>query len=322
MRIPKSTTKVLKTVALLALGLGAVAFLVQTVGSKEVGASVIVAIPFIPVLLLLEGGRIGSEVMTIQLLVAGMGSRIPWVSLIRSSLLSYSICIVSPAGRPVSEAVRATLVSPFVGASRAAAAATAMQVLTLVCSGAMAAIAAAAAVSTMGWSTLTGSLVLYAVVACAMGLAIQLAARWRGLSGWLIKALPRLRKPIVKFRVAAQKNAYIPLGPAAMMLSGRLLQAAQFGVLGFALGLGFGLQTPLILQGVNLMGTAAGDWVPAQLGATEGAFALAASSLGASVAIGVSIAVLIHCVQLFWVAVGALVPLLVRPKPLPVAQNV
>jgi hypothetical protein len=317
MRIPKGTTEVLKTVALLALGLGAVVFLVRTVGSKEVGASVISASPFIPLLLLLEGGRIGSEVLTVQLLVAGMGARIPWTPLIRSSLLSYSICIGSPAGRPVSEAVRATLVSPFVGASRAAAAATAMQVLTLVCNGAMAAMAAAAAACTMGWSILTGSLLLYAAVSCAAGLAIELAARWRGLSKWLMRALPRLRKPIAKFRLTAQKKAYFPIGPAALMLSGRLMQAAQFGVLGFALGLGFGLKTLLVLQGINLAGTAAGDFVPAQLGATDGAFALAASSLGASVAIGVSIAVLIHCVQLFWVAVGALVPLLLRSTPRP-----
>jgi hypothetical protein len=128
---------------------------------------------------------------------------------------------------------------------------------------------------------------------------------------------------VVKFRVAAKKNAYVPLGPAITMFCGRLLQATQFGVLGFALGLGFGLDTALIHQGINLVGGAAGDFIPAQLGATDGAFILAASNLGTTVAIGASIAILIHCVQLVWVAVGALIPLFIRStKPRAIGSNV
>lgn len=307
-----------KRLFFLAIGLAAVGFLINEAGSSAVRGSLLDAAAVVPLLLLLEGGRIVCEAICTRWVVRDAGGNVPWGPLIRASLISYSVCIITPVGRPVGEAVRAGIIESFTGPERAALAATSNQTLTLVSNAVLAAAAAILVIIFNEPSFLTAALVIYAFGAWGIALAIQMVARWRGFVRWLVSVAPRYRRNIVGFYRSTERTAYIPLRPALIMIAGRGLQAMQFGVLGYALGLGFGLDTVLIGQGVNLIGSAIGDWIPAQIGTIDGAFTIAASSTGIPHAVGLSIAVIVHCVQLFWVAIGALLPLFrnARPKPI------
>jgi hypothetical protein len=181
----------------------------------------------------------------------------------------------------------------------------------------LAAAAAIMVVTSKEPSFLTVALIAYAFGACGIALAIQVVARRRGFVSWLVSIAPRYRKNIVGFYQSNRRIAYVPLRPALIMIVGRGLQALQFGVLGYALGLGFSLDMVFVGQGINLIGGAIGDWIPAQVGTVDGALTVAASSIGVPQAVGLSIAVIVHCVQLFWVVIGALLPLIgnARKKP-------
>ena len=65
-----------------------------------------------------------------------------------------------------------------------------------------------------------------------------------------------------------------------------------------------GPTTPLLIFGPHLVGLAAGDLVPGQIGALDGAFAFASSALGITRAAALSIPVVLHVVQLAWGAIG------------------
>jgi len=66
-----------------------------------------------------------------------------------------------------------------------------------------------------------------------------------------------------------------------------------------------------------LIGASAGDVVPGQIGALEGAFSFLADAVGTTRRQGVAIALLIHLVQLAWVLVGFVVFALGRAKARP-----
>ena len=66
----------------------------------------------------------------------------------------------------------------------------------------------------------------------------------------------------------------------------------------------------LFAQGLNLVALAVGALVPGQLGVSDGAFALSAKTLGTTTAKAMSIALLAHAMQVLFVLVGSLLPLL------------
>jgi hypothetical protein len=101
----------------------------------------------------------------------------------------------------------------------------------------------------------------------------------------------------------------MPGRPLAALVAGRAIQVLQLGLLAHAVGADASLPGALIAQGVNLVAMAAGALVPAQVGATEGAFALAAGAMRATVADAVVIALATHLVQLVFVVLGSVAPL-------------
>ena len=79
-----------------------------------------------------------------------------------------------------------------------------------------------------------------------------------------------------------------------------------------ALGTGARADLALLAEGIQVLGAAAGDLVPAQLGATEGAFALCAPSLQLTQASALSMAVVVHGTQLLFAALTLLVAVALR----------
>ena len=116
------------------------------------------------------------------------------------------------------------------------------------------------------------------------------------------------------FHDVAREAGVVPTTPLFALTVGRALQIVQFGVLAHAVGVDVTLSRALLAQGVNLVALALGVLVPGQIGATEGAFAVSAEALGASVAAAMSIALLSHALQVVGILVGSLTPLLWRLK--------
>ena len=221
-----------------------------------------------------------------------------------------------PIGRAAAaEATRASLLARWVGAGRVpAAAATRMQSVVL---------AANAAIS------IPAAIAVLVVVGPGMARARDRhqrgrhararprPARGRALGGkigaWLGRRSSRARAFGAELDGALAGDSSVPWRAIAWESTGRLAQVAQNAVLIACVGGVVGVGTAFCAEGIHLVGAAVGDLVPAQLGATEGNFTLAAGALGLSHASAVSIALLAHVTQLVWVSVGSIVPLVWRP---------
>lgn len=66
-----------------------------------------------------------------------------------------------------------------------------------------------------------------------------------------------------------------------------------------------GVLGALATEGVNLIATAVGVFIPGGLGTTDGAFTLAAGLLATTVARTTALALLMRCMQIVWVPIGS-----------------
>jgi hypothetical protein len=86
----------------------------------------------------------------------------------------------------------------------------------------------------------------------------------------------------------------------ASFLASRVVQFAQVAVLARALGIAPGRVPSAV--GTILVGGSLGDFVPAQLGATDAALTFSAPALAASPHAAAALALALHVVQLAWLA--------------------
>ncbi|MEJ7731610.1 MAG: lysylphosphatidylglycerol synthase domain-containing protein [Polyangiaceae bacterium] len=303
--------------ALLAVGgAAALALLVRHAGVDRLREAVLAAAPVMPVVILLEGLRIGTESWGTRLLYGEAARRVPLGVLLHAHLASYAPNLVLPAGRLAAEALRATWLAPWVGGATAAAAASAKQSISLM--GTFLLSLPIIPVAFLQWGR-SGMAIAIAVQACtAIGLAmtLQLASRRPELARWAGRFSPRAAAALSAFHTAVHAHPLFPPAPIAVATLGRCLQLSQLALLAWGAGAGLGLRPALLVTGVYLVGTAAGDLVPAQVGVTDGAFVLAADALRIPLAAALSIPLLVHAGQIGWAAVG-LVALVVRPRHRP-----
>jgi hypothetical protein len=166
--------------------------------------------------------------------------------------------------------------------------------------------ALAAAVLAPG-SPLTWALAVFAAGSVAFTAAFQIALRRGALGGSLLRRITGTEEAPAAFREALGRMPAVPLGATLAAVGSRALFAVELAVLLHAAG-GSALRAPLAL-GVSLVGGALGDLVPGQLGASDGAFALAAPLLGTSRADGVALAMTLHLLQIGWAVLGGSLPL-------------
>lgn len=300
--------------ALLAVG-GAVALvvLVRHAGVDRLKEAVAAAAPVMPFVILLEGVRIGTESWGTNLLYGPAAKRLPLGVLLHAHLASYAPNLVLPAGRLASEALRASWLAPWVGGATAAAAASAKQSISLMSTFLLSLPIIPVAFAEWGASGMAIAILVQALTAIGLGLVVQVASRRPELARWAGRFSPRAGNALAAFHTAVHAHPMFPLGPIGVAYLGRLLQLGQMALLAWGVGAGLGLRPTLLVTGVQLVGTAAGDLVPAQVGATDGAFVLAAEALRIPLAAALTIPLLVHAVQIGWAAV-ALVALVVRPR--------
>jgi hypothetical protein len=291
------------------VGIGAVAVIVRQIGIDPLRAVLVPAAASLPLLLLVDVARIGADAVGTRLALGDRARSVPFRIFLRTQIIGNAVASIAPSGRAACEATKAALLTRWVGGPTATANATLLQSLSLVAGAAISIPCIWAALHLSGLSTLTGLIFAQAVLAAALGLGIRLATRAQKLGGFLERRFRRFAEQARQFRASARDAPLFPVAPFAAVALGRALQIVQFWLLVRAVGISASIEHALLAQGVNMVAIAAGSFVPGQLGASDGAFALSAEALGCSVASAVAIALLAHVLQVIWLGVGALVPL-------------
>ncbi|MCA9607881.1 MAG: flippase-like domain-containing protein [Myxococcales bacterium] len=288
-------------------GVGLVVWLVHDQGVDTLAEVLLPALWWLPLATALEVARIAMDAVSSRQTLGSRGEEVPWWPLFASHLVAFAVMGVAPAGRATAEAVKASLLSRWVGGPTAAALGTANQANVLISSGTFTILSMVAAYAITGPSLLTILLVLHVVLMNAAGIGLRAAARWKAFGSWLGARFPRVAPHAATFVDASRETPLVAGGPVVSMMIGRLLQAGHFFVLAYAVGLEPSALSALALHGTYLVIAALGVLVPGQIGASEGGFALAAEALGTTEARAIAIALLAHAVQLALVLVGFLV---------------
>lgn len=264
---------------LFALGIGAIVLLVRDAGPEAVLHTLLGAGVWLPIIFCLEIGWAMMDVLALRALFGDPARKVPLLVWARSAMLAYGIMILLPGGRAGGEVARAASLAPFVGGARSAAVATRLQAVTLLANTAIS-IPCFLAVwwggpgSGLAWMVLGN-----AAATGVVGSLIILASRRANVGGWLGKRISALASHGQSYDEALKDGT--PWWPAiAATTFGRMLQTLQYGLLLVAVGGSLTLGSALVSQAIHLVGAGLGDFVPNQVGVTEGAYRFFAPALG------------------------------------------
>lgn len=303
-QVSRLVTRVL-TVLMATLGVVTFALLAWNLGNIEVLRGVWSLSGFLPLLMSLELGRLGCELWGTRALLSAADARVPALCLVRGQLLAQALDVVMPAGRTAAEAAKATVYARHLGLPQAAAIATLLQLAVLI---------ANACWAITGYVASLGSPLMRALQLALLGFAALMSCLVIAIGVFASSAAARKLFARVRFlEVSLQRfAALLRSAPRALLTAvlaqclGRSLQAAQLVVLGYALGAQPDLARAAIMQAVYLAGAASGELVPAQLGATDAAFVLAAPAFGLTPSAAFSASLMLHAVQLLTAALACI----------------
>ncbi|MEM9194188.1 MAG: lysylphosphatidylglycerol synthase domain-containing protein [Myxococcota bacterium] len=293
------------SIAMAALGACAIGWLVEDAGTDEIRSIFTEAAPFILVALVLEGVRIVFEALGTQALLGDAKRRVAWSTIFRIQLVSYAVAMTLPAGRAAAEATKAAALQPHVGLGRGVAIGTFSQALNLMANATAAIPCVIAAYSLCGWSSTTWAVGTFSIMSMLLGLLVLAIVRSDRLAQWLSRS-KKLAPKVANFRSASAEFGIFPTKAFLAFFMARCTEICVVTVLAAGVGLGLGLDTGLLVYGIQATATGAGEFVPGQIGVTEGAFRLAAPALGAPASTAVAVALLAHLVQLAWVGAGSM----------------
>ena len=250
----------------------------------------------------IEVMRVFAELVSTRTVLGTHATRVPFVTLLRSQLLCCGLSTLMPAGRAVGEAAKAAALSANVPTGIAAATGAAGQIMTLLTTGCFGVLAAALALWLPHAHGFALMCLAYGVAFLLIGAALASALRSTRVAEWLarFKLTAGWSAPLLD---AARYGQAVGLPALLPLLAGRSLQMLQLAL--FLVGLAHTrpwADAP-ILQAIYTLGAAAGDLMPAQLGAVDAAFALGQSLLGMSQTSLVALGIALHVVQ---VSIGLL----------------
>jgi hypothetical protein len=301
-------------IAAFGLGTGVVAWIVHSIGADTVASALAAAAPYFAFIVALEACVLGCQLLALRSLYGDAARQVPPRALIRAGLIGYAFSGIIPGGSAVAEATRGTLLARYVGAGRAGASGARMQAVSLVANGVISVPCGIAAATVVGATWLPLAIAINATACFVIGLGLLAVATRGRVGAWLGRRFKRAREFGAALDAAIAGEPIVPVRAIAWETLGRCSQLVQNGILVACVGGGLGVVPALTSEGIHLVAAMVGYVVPANLGATEGNFTLAAGSLGLTTANAVSIALLAHLAQLVWIVVGLAV-LLVTPKP-------
>ncbi len=311
---------------LLALGIGAVVYLVRDAGPDAVWRTLTMAAVYLPFVALGEIGFVSMDVVSLRLMYGEHAEKVPALAWLRSAMMAYGIMILLPAGRAGGEVMRAASLAPYVGGPRAAAGAAVLQGVTLFGNTLISIPCYVAVALASSWTNVLALLVLgNGVVTGFIGSVLLFGARFASVGGWLGRRISALSAHGSDFDESLKEMPSVPVGPVIAALLGRTSQTIQYGLILIAVGGTLSVGNALIGQAIHLVGAGFGDMVPNQAGITETAYRLSASfapTLGLSDAAAqmVSIA-LIHRIVQFTMAGTSLAVGAIWKPPAPLEQT-
>jgi hypothetical protein len=314
----RSTRERLRTLAQLAFalaGVAAVVILVRQVGARTLLGMIGAALPWMPALLLLEAVRILADMLGTRALArlaisAHHDDQLDLASWVRMHLVANAALVVLPAGRAICEGIKVMSISAVTGAPRAAGIVVVQHGMTMLALGTISIPCAAAALvlhSKILALLIAGHGVLCFVGAFGFLFASRRANIPRFAATWFVHA----PDAISTFRATVKSLPWFSPAAFGAKLLNRVAQTAQYVLLLLAIAGDASAARAFFAEGVNLVGSALGEFIPAQVGTIDGAFAYAAPQLEINLAMAVGIAALARLTQLVWSAVGALVPVIV-----------
>jgi len=299
------------------LGLGAVIWVVRQAGVDATLAVIARALPFLPCVVLLEACRIGTEALAARDLFASLKASVPVGALVRAQLVGYSIGNVLPVGRMAAEASKAGLLKSHATLPKTAAVAAVVQALHLIASAIILLPCVVAARSAQGSVALSFVILGQCALLAASGSTLLLLAYFAPLGSLAFVRFPKIGAALEQFRSALRQLPGFPASALGWLVLNRTLQVVLIGILLHAVGSRWSLSSALVAQGVLLIGATAGDFVPGQIGALEGAFTVFAWAMGTTPRNGLAVALLIHLVQSLWVLGGFLALGVGRARTIP-----
>lgn len=301
---PRTLRRRVLVLLLSTLGISLCVWLVTRVGSEALAEGAEVVLPWLPVLLALELARTFAELLSTFVVLGEDRPLVTMRRLVLSQFVSSVLNTVMPAGRASGEGVKAALLAPSLGLGRALAVGAAGQAIALLANAAFAIAGALFGLSLANRPVVLTALAVYAFVTTSGALFMVIAARTGSAGRWIVR-WPRVQASLQHFDKIVRRGPAVLLAAVAAQALARVLQALQLALL---LGLCGGLVTwasVAFAQALQLVGAAAGDLVPAQVGATDGAFVLAARGLGLSSSKALVVSLALHAVQLIGAALLA-----------------
>lgn len=292
-------------IALGVAGLGVVVWMVVSVGPSKVVESVGPALPWVPLICLLEMGRMVAETIAAKIAFGSKADLVPLGALFRANVVGQSIANVAPAPRVVSETIKATLLAPHAGVPTVTSVGLTIQAATLTSVGLFSLPCGLAIYLRNNQPIWVWAALIHAVVVGGAGIALRAMTVSRRFSGWLAKRFPRLAPGASMFSEHASETGLWAIAPTVALMGNRTCQMGQIAVAAHAVGVDVDVLSALAASGVYLIAAAVGVLVPGGLGTTDGAFTLAADLLRATAVQATSIALLLRCAQIVWLAIGS-----------------
>lgn len=286
---------------LLALGVAGVVYLVVETGPARVWATLVGGAWTLPFVMVLDAGYFVCEALAHRS-VLGEGARsIPLRTFARATMLTYVVASLVPLGRAGGEVARATAFIPFVGAGRAAAAGTNVQLAAFVGNTFISALCFAACVRVLGlphW--LTGLIAFNGIGTLLLALVTWTLGRRSAIGVWISGRWPSLAERFAGMGDGLRASPRELARAIGFACLARVVQIGQYAGFLLAVGLTPTLLATLLALSVHLVGAGLGDVVPNQVGVLEGAYRVFADalSLGGDPARAVSIALFARVSQI------------------------
>jgi hypothetical protein len=288
--------------------------IVERVGPRAIYDTLRPAVRWLPLLCAVEAVRIAFETLASRFSFGSLATRIPTATLYRAHVIGQSLGALAPAPRVVNETIKVGLLAPFVGATAATAVGVVNQAATLIAGGLFSIPCGVAMVLLGGGKIWLLGASIHAVWLVSSGLGLRAISRSDRIANWLARKLPRFSERILAFRNHGDEVGFFAAGPTIAMMCGRACQALQYGIAAHAVGIDVGVLGAMAAEGVNLIATALGVFIPGGVGTTDGAFTLAASLLSTTVVRASALALLMRCLQIVWVPIGSVAALIGAPK--------
>ncbi len=271
---PRSRWRLVGRLLLFLVGVLAVVVMVRQFGAEQIGAAIARTAVWLPLICLLDFSWVALEGGA---LLAVYGPERRQISLrlwLYTSFVHYAAFMLLPMGRATAEVTRAAVLKRFINRDLAVVGAALMQSLTMVGNGITSLVAAGAVFWFASSRALTLALLTNAALMLVFGIVSYLVLRHVKVGGFLARRFERFAEAGPGFDQQFSLSRRAHPRALAFCLLGRVVQTAQYGVIVCAVTGHFSFAHAWIAEGIQMAARSAGDFVPNQIGVTEGAFVL------------------------------------------------